>query len=266
MKGVLNYTVLLFLIIFMMGPIVWLAILSFKPDAAILGEPFAPFQPTLIHYANLFSQFGFTTAIQNSLIIASIVLVITLPTAALAAYGLSRYPPRGTQLILVFILFCRIIVPAILVLPLYDIISLLNLKNTIAGIVLGHLSWQLPFAILILHSFIEEVPKQMEEAAFLDGAGRFGTFWRIVFPQLAPGIAVVSLFAFGGSWNEFLFAVSFASSSSLRTGPVAISVMTTEYKVYWGELAAGGILWSIPMIILSVVFNKYMTKGVRLGY
>jgi len=265
-KGLFNHLVLVILAIFMMGPIVWMFVLSMKPETAILGPPLDPFEPTSAHYINLFEQFGFGRAIQNSLIVALAVLAITIPVASLAGYGLSRFPIPGAQWILVFILFCKIIVPAILLLPLYEIMKTLGLLNTIAGIVLGHLSWQLPFAILIMESFCEGMPKEIEEAAWLDGFSRFETFWKIVFPLMAPGIAVVGLFTFGGSWGEFLFAVSFAYGSSLRTGPVQISLMTTTYKVYWGELAASGILWSIPIIIIAVLFHKHMTRGIKLGF
>jgi len=266
MKGLLNYLILVILVIFMMSPIVWMFVLSMKPETAILGPPLDPFEPTSAHYINLFGQFGFGRAIQNSLIVALVVLAITIPVASLAGYGLSRFPIPGVQWILVFILFCKIIVPAILLLPLYEIVKTLGLLNTIAGIVLGHLSWQLPFAILIMESFCKGMPKEIEEAAWLDGFSRFETFWKIVFPLMAPGIAVVGLFTFGGSWGEFLFAVSFAYGSSLRTGPVQISLMTTTYKVYWGELAASGILWSIPIIIIAVLFHRHMTRGIRLGF
>jgi len=264
-KNVGTYIALAILVVFILAPVVWLAVLSIKPETAILGAPFAPFTPTLEHYVTLFEQFRFGPATQTSLLIAAIVLGITLPISSLAAYGLARFQFRGIGAILVWLLFCRIMVPAILVLPMYDLISFLGLMGSVWGIVLGHLAWSLPFAILILQSFCQGMPKIIEEAAWLDGLSRWRTFWRIVFPLMGPGIAIAGLFTFGTSWGEFLFAVAF-TTNVVRTGPVQISLMTTDYKVWWGALAASGIYWSIPMIVVAVMFNRHMTRGLRLGF
>jgi len=260
-----RYIVLAILIIYTMSPIVWLGILSIKPEPAILGDPFAPFTPTSEHYLTLFDHFRFGPATGNSLIIAFIVLAITVPISSMAAYGMSRFPFPGVQWIMVFLLFCKIIVPAILVLPLWAIVDMLGLRGSIWGVVLGHLAWSLPFAILILDSFFAEIPKTMEEAAWLDGCSRWKTLWKIVFPSIAPGIAIVCLFTFGTSWGEFLFAVTF-TTVSMRTGPVQIALMTTDYKVWWGALAASGIYWSIPIIVIAILFNRHMTRGLRLSF
>jgi multiple sugar transport system permease protein len=122
--------------------------------------------------------------------------------------------------------------PSILVLPLYQVFSTLGLLDTIWSIVLGHLAWVLPFSTLLLHSFLEEFSKEVEEAAQLDGLGVWGIFWKIVFPLLAPAVGVVGIFAFASSWGEFLFAVSF-SRTNIRTGPVQISLTISEYRIWW---------------------------------
>jgi len=259
-----RYAVTIILICWMLFPIVWLAFLSIKPESAILGDPFAPFNPTCDHYLTLFARFRFGEATLNSLAIALAVLAITIPVASLAAYGLTRFPFPGVQWVMIFLLFCRILIPSILVLPLYQIVNLLNLRGTIWSIVLGHLAWSLPFAIILLNSFLAEMPKEMEEAAWLDGLSRWKTFLKIVFPLMAPSVATVGLFTFGVSWGEFLFAVSLTAVTA-RTGPVQISMMTTEYKVWWGALAASGIYWSTPIIIIALLFNKWMTRGLRLS-
>jgi len=261
----LTWISLILIVIVILSPIAWLFVLSIKPEAAIMSSPFGPFEPTFENYVAIFERFRLDVATQTSLLIVFIVLAITVPISTLAAYSLSRFPFRGAQWILIFLVFCRMMVPSILILPLFQVISILGLRDTIWGVVLGHLSWTLPFAILILHGFCEEMPRDVEEAAQLDGLGVWGIFWKIVFPLMAPGVGVASLFTFGTSWGEFLFAVAF-STVDVRTGPVQISLMTTQYKVWWGALAASGIYWSIPMMVMAILFNRYMTRGLRLGF
>jgi multiple sugar transport system permease protein len=254
--------VLIIVVMIIVLPFIWLFILSIKPEYLIVTNPLSSFSPTLENYIVLFDHFGFGIALQYSTVIALLTLAISLPIASLASYGLSRFPFTGIQWVFIFLMFCRTIVPAVLVLPLFQLINLLNLRDTVWGIVLGHLAWNLPFNILLLYSFLAEVPKTIEEAAWLDGASRWTTFWRIRFPLMAPSVGVAGLFTFGTSWGEFLFAASF-STTEVRTGPVQMSLMMGQYKVWWGALAASGIFWSIPVIIMSFLFSKYMTRGLK---
>lgn len=260
---VVNIFLYFIVITIILIPFVWLAVLSIKPEAEIVSNPLSAFTPTFENYILLFSKFRFDIALQYSIIVSLIVLAIALPVASMAAYGFSRFPFPGIQWIFIFLIFCRTIVPAILVLPMFQLINWLNLRDTVWGIVLGHLAWNLPFNILLLYSFLAEVPKTIEEAAWLDGASRWMTFWRIRFPLMAPSVGVAGLFTFGTSWGEFLFAASF-STTEIRTGPVQMSLMMGQYKVYWGALAASGIFWTIPVIFMSLLFSKYMTRGLKI--
>lgn len=265
MKDTFNRLVLTLLLIIMLGPIIWLFVLSIKLESAIVGNPIGPFNPTFEHYYNMFVQFKFSDATFVSTLIALFVLMFTLPVASLAAYGLSRFPFKGSKWFFIFLLFCRMVVPAIIILPMYKFFSTLGLKGTIWPIVFGHLSWTLPFAILILQSFCEEMPKDMEEAARLDGLSDWGVFWKIAFPLMAPGIAVIGVVTFSTSWNEFLFAAAF-STAYLKTGPVLISSMITEWAIYWGPLAASGIYWSTPIVVVAILFNRRLIRAFTLRY
>lgn len=265
MKVNVSSVVLILSILVILAPFAWLVVLSFKPEHLIVRDPLCPFTPTLENYMVLFTRFGFIPATQYSIIIALLTLAISIPIASLAAYGLSRFPFPGFQWFVIFLTFCRSIVPAILVLPMFDLINFLGLRDTVWGIVLGHLAWNTPFNILLLYSFLVEVPKEIEEAAWLDGASRWTAFWRIRFPLMAPSVGVAGAFTFGTSWGEFLFAAAF-STTTIRTGPVQMSLMMGQYKVWWGALAASGVYWSIPIIIVSLLFSKYMTRGLRVGF
>jgi len=257
--------IMILTILVILAPFAWFAVLSFKPEHLIVRDPLSPFTPTLDNYVSIFTRYGFLEATQYSIIIACLTLAISLPIASLAAYGVARFPFPGFRLFIIFLAFCRAIVPAILVLPMFDLINLLGLRDTVWGIVLGHLAWSTPFNILLLYSFIVEVPKEVEEAAWLDGASRWTTFWRIRFPLMAPAVGTVGIFTFGTSWGEFLFAAAF-STTAIRTGPVQMSLMMGQYHVAWGALAASGVYWSIPIIIVSLLFSRYMTRGLRVGF
>jgi multiple sugar transport system permease protein len=264
-REVILYIILAVVLIVYMSPILWLFSQSIKREVDIFSIPpvWIPSQPTFQNYAELFNFFGFGTALANTITVTGTTLIITLALAIPAAYGLSRYKFPGSKILLLIIVACRMIVPPALLVPLYSVLNALGLINSPIAIVVGHLTWTLPLGIWLLIGFFDTLPEDIEEAAMMDGMSTLQLIARVVLPVSAPGIAVVSLFTFMTSWNEFMFASIFATS--YRVGGTAIAGMVSTYKIWWGDIAAGGLIFSIPMIIVAIVAQKYIVQGLTYG-
>lgn len=249
-------------------PLGWMAYISLKPDADIFTTtPFAPpAELTWDHYVNLFTRFSFGPATGNSIVIALAVVVLSVVLGGLAAYGFARYPWRGSGLALAFLLVARMVTPAALVVPLYVIMQSLGLLNTVASVILGATVLNLPFIVWILKPFFETVPREVEEAAELDGLSPFAVFFRVVLPLALPGVMTAVLFSFLAGWTELLFPMSFITRPDAEPLTSALLSMQTGYKIYWGELMAGGIFLTLPAVILCFALQRYLIRGLRTGY
>jgi len=259
------YVILLVVLVVYVSPILWLFSQSIKRQVDIFAIPpvWVPSQPTLSNYQEVFSLFNFESALTNSLVVTGTTLAVTLLLAIPAAYGLSRYKFPGARMVLLAIVACRMIVPPALLVPLYNVLNTLNLIDTPMALIIGDLTWTLPLGIWLLIGFFDTLPQDIEEAAMMDGMSTLQLILRVVLPVSAPGIAVVSLFTFMTSWNEFLFASIFATS--YRVGGTAIASMVSTYKIWWGDIAAAGLIFSIPMIVVAIVAQKYIVQGLTYG-
>jgi len=260
-----THTAVIIILILYMFPLIWLSLASIKTDNEIFSIPpvWIPERPTLDHFTKVFTYYKFGTALSNSVIIATTTTLISVVLSVLAAYGFSRYGFSGTSWIFISIFFLRTIVPASLLVPLYDTMEKLGLINTVYSVILGHLTFSLPVAVLLLKGFFDELPVELEEAAAVDGMSTLQIIRRVIFPIAIPGIVVTALFTFWGSWNEVLFSVAFTTANP--TGCVALSLMRTRYKFFWGEIAAGGLLYTIPLIVIAFILQKYLVRGLTMG-
>jgi ABC-type glycerol-3-phosphate transport system permease component len=252
----------------MLMPIAWMALASVRTDADIFtNTPLDwPKEVTLEHFANLFTQFHFGSSFVNSTLIAVATVVISVVVGGLAAYGFARYPWPGSGVALAFLMVARMVTPAALVVPLYVIMQSLGLLNSVSGVVVGVTVLNLPFVIWILKPFFETVPKEVEEAAELDGLSPFAVFFRIVLPLALPGIMTAVLYSFLAGWTDLLFPMTFITDAEAMPLTSALLQMQTGYKIYWGELMAGGIVLTIPAVVLCFALQRYLLRGLRTGY
>ena len=249
------------------APFFWLLVSSLKTEADIFASPLALLKaPTLANYASLFKQFHFATATLNSIAISLGVVVISVALGGLAAYGFSRYPFTGSRVLLSGLLITRMVTPAALVVPLYLIMNALGLLNTLISIILGIAVLNLPFVIWVLRPFFDALPREIEEAGLVDGLSPFGVFLRIAVRLAAPGLLTVALLSFIAGWTDLLFPMSFATTPEATPLTSGLLQMQTGYKIYWGSLMAGGVYLTLPTLILSFALQKYLIRGLRLGY
>lgn len=249
-------------------PIVWMATSSVKTEDEIYKDPptWIPENFTLEHYSSLFSRFHFGQLTINSVVISASVVVVSTILGSMAAYGFSRYGFRGSGILLGFILLARMITPAALVVPLYIVMKVLSLLNTLTSIMIGITVLNLPFVVWIMKPFFDGLPKEIEEAAEIDGLSPIRVFWRIAMPVAAPGIYTVILFSFITGWVDFLFGISFSTATQSMPLTVGLAQMQTGYEIYWGPMMAGGIYLTLPTFLLAFALQKYLIRGVRLGF
>jgi multiple sugar transport system permease protein len=247
-------------------PFFWQVRTSFTPDAELLHTSSAlPAHPTLIHYQAVAERSVMPRALGNSLAVASLTTLVALALGLPAAYGFARLPVPGKGLLLLAIVASTAFPQIATVSPLYLLLRALALRDTWTALILANTSFALPLLIWLLAGFMREIPIEVEEAAFLDGAGRLTALRRIVLPLIAPGVASAALLTFLASWNEFLFAYTFTATEASRTVPVALALFPGVFEIPWGDIAAASILASLPPIIIVVGLQRWLVRGLVAG-
>jgi multiple sugar transport system permease protein len=200
---------------------------------------------------------------RNSFIVSIVSTLISIPIASLAAYAFARYNVGGSKFRML-IIQTQMLPPVVLIIPLFVIFMKLGLTNTLTGLIISYLAFNLPFLIWTLIGFFESIPRSIEEAALIDGANRFVAFVRVVFPIAAPGIMAAAVFSFILCWNEFLFSLVL-SGPGTATIPVRLAALQTSRGVLIGKLSAGVVIAILPIVILSQFIQKYLVRGLSFG-
>ena len=247
-------------------PFFWQVRTSFTPDTELLATSrVLPARPTLIHYQAVVERSVMPQALGNSLAVASLTTLVALAIGVPAAYGIARLPVPGKGLLLLAVVASTAFPQITTVSPLYLLMRALGLRDTWTALVLANTSFALPLLIWLLAGFIREIPIALEEAAFLDGAGRLATLRRVVLPLIGPGVASAALLTFLASWNEFLFAYTFTATEASRTVPVALALFPGVFEIPWGDIAAASILASLPPIVIVVGLQRWLVRGLVAG-
>lgn len=261
------YVVSLLLVVFIGFPLLWMLVSSFKPAEQLFVSPprLLPSTLTLDWYRNVMLQSDAPTYFRNSLVIGVATTAICLSIGTLAAYGATRFEFPGKRVFLIGALLSYVFPAIVLFVPIYMIINSLGLIDTLAGVVIAHTILTFPFALWMLRSFFIAIPREIDEAAWVDGASYFMTFVAIILPLALPGVFSVGVFVFVLSWNEYLFAGVLITSGSLKTIPVGISEFITSFDVRWGEIMAMGALATMPVIALFLSVQRFFLRGVIAG-
>ncbi len=255
------------IIIFCLLPFYWLINTSLKTGADLARADLLPSNPSLDNYDSIFKNSDFTNGLKNSAIVSLSVTVLALLFGSFAAYALARLKLKRKVLILGIVLSVTTFPGIAIAAPLFKLWSDIGIYNTRIGLIIPYLTFALPLAIYILTSFFKEIPKDLEEAALVDGATHFQAFRKVVVPLAAPGLATAGILTFIFAWNEFLLAITLTSSSSARTVPAAIAFFTgsTQYEQPLGTISAASVTISIPLIVLVLLFQKRIVAGLTAG-
>jgi multiple sugar transport system permease protein len=254
-----------FVVAIWLFPIYWVVLTSFKtPDVINSAVPVFVFHPTMQNYQELFGRFEFARILANSLIIVSISTFITMVLALMAAYALARLRMRGASSLSLVIISFRFMPAMVVVLPYYLIFQRFALTDTYVGMILIYIAFGLPFAVWLLRGFLLDLPRDIEDAARLDGLKPWAVARRVILPLARPGIAVTTIFTFVFGWNEYLFALMLTYVQA-ETVPVALSKMVEPYVVLWGDIGGAVTIQLIPMLIVVFLLQRHITRGLALG-
>ena len=247
-------------------PIIWAVIVSFKSETEVLAyPPRVIFEPTLDNYRDaIFGGFSILPSFFTSFVLSTLTTVLTILFAVPAAYAFARLRLRGKKAMGFYSLATQMVPPVGLVIPYFLILNRIGWLDTYQGMVTVYLTFSLPFAIWLLVSYMEDIPREMEEAAFLDKANRFQALWYVILPQVRGGIGVTIIFIFLNAWNEFLFAVQLGGNT-VRPVTVAMYNFVSVEQTLWAKLSAAALVAMLPMIIIGLAAQRQIVKGLTVG-
>ena len=275
LQTVVIYALAITVMAVFLAPIVWLFISSITPLPQLLTVPlkWLPEHPTFEHYNRILTASrnaettasNFKVAIGNSILVAGSVTLVCLFVGSLAAYAFARLDvPLGDKLIFL-LLFTQMIPGIAIMIPLYLIASRLNMLDRRITLVIIYCSFSLPFVIWMMRGYFQTIPRELEDAAMIDGCSRVGALFRVVIPLSKPGLFATGIFAFLGAWNEFLMALVMTQSLASKTMPVAMAEFIGRFRVDYGLMCTVGVIACVPPILFALVFQRYLIEGLTAG-
>lgn len=253
--------------VFAAGPVLWMLSSSFKSNTEIFELP-----PRLITesfsfdaYIAILTDPEAVRFFLNSYIVAGAVTILTLLVAIQAAYAFSRFEFRGKRILNVVIISVQAVPPITLLIPYFGLVVALGLYNTYPGLIFTYMVFTLPYAIIMMTGYFNTLPRELDEAVRVDGAGSFTALWRVLVPISVPGIVSVGIYTFMIAWNEYLFALTLTRTTDMRTVPIGIQLLMGQHSYEWNQIMAMSVLGSIPVLILFLVLQRYFISGLTAG-
>jgi trehalose/maltose transport system permease protein len=265
-KG-LFFLLVVAIVVYAVFPFYYAIVSSMKTGTELFRVDYFPFSWNFDNYASVFRDNPFATNIWNSVLVAFATVALSLFLGVTAAYALGRIRFRGRGLILLSVLGVSMFPQVAVLSGMFQLIRWLGLYNNLAALVLSYMIFTLPFTVWVLTTFIRDLPKELEEAAILDGASPWVILTRVFMPLMWPALVTTGLLAFIAAWNEFLFALTFTLSNSERTVPVGISLMSgaSAHELPWGNIMAASVVVTLPLVGLVLVFQRRIVSGLTAG-
>lgn len=265
-RRIILYVLLILAVLWSVLPLFWVFISSIKPDtetyAFAIDQNVFPKEPTLDNYATLFEVTRFGLWLRNSAIMATGTTLAVVIFGAMAAYALTRFKIPGFEFFSRLTLVAYMMPPIILIVPLFFLLFRLGMINSLLGLFLVYTATRLPFGIWLLRSYFLGIPRELEDAAMVDGATRFQAFYRVIIPQAMPGMISTGIFVFSVTWHEFLFASILLFSPRKQTLSAGVASFLSEDWIYsWGMLMAAGVMISLPLVIFYMFLQRYLIAG-----
>jgi trehalose/maltose transport system permease protein len=261
------YILLVIILFYTVFPFYWAIISSLRSGAGLFSTDLFPTEPAWGNYLAVFREQPFGRNILNSLFVAFSTVILSLSLAVAASYALGRIQFRGRTLLLLTILGVSMF-PQIAVLSgMFELVTWLGIYNNLLALTLSYMIFTLPFTVWVLTTFMRDLPKEIEEAAIVDGAKPFTIVTKVFLPLIGPALATTGLLAFIAAWNEFLFALTFTLSTEMRTVPVAIALISgaSAHELPWGNIMAASVIVTVPLIVLVLIFQRRIVSGLTAG-
>jgi multiple sugar transport system permease protein len=264
---VVPYGILTIASVCVLIPVLWMISTSLKDDTAIFSTPprWIPEDITFQAFARVWSDYPFTSYFTNSVLVVGASTLISIFFSALAGYGMSRFEFRGKGGFLTFLLMTQMFPSIMLLIPFYKIMQSAHLVNTHAALILTYISFTIPFCSWMMTGYFKSIPKELDEAASIDGLSKFRTFAQVVLPLAVPGVVATAIFSFITGWNEYMFALVLTQSEDMKTVPVGIGQLIGQYKILWNDMMAASLYAVIPLVILFVFLQRYLISGMTAG-
>jgi ABC-type glycerol-3-phosphate transport system permease component len=258
---------ILFAFMVMAAPIVWLISTSIKSSGEMFSLPLRiiPKSPTITHYIKIWRDVPFLNYVRNSSVMALYSTVITLVISSFAAYYLSRFTRSRNHWFLNLILFAQMFPAMLLIIPIFIYIKKLGLLGTFTGLMSTYLTFLIPLSTWALTNFFKNIPKELDEAALIDGCSRLKALFKVILPVASPGLISVGTYCFLTAWNEFLYAMIFMSSQQMWTIPVGLNALSSQFAAEWGMVTAGGVICLIPATIVVIFLQNFLIAGLTAG-
>lgn len=269
LRALLRYVVICIASLAALAPVYWMLTISLKREVDQFAVPplWFSFTPTLAHYRDAFFNRAFGQYLITSAIVAVSSTICALVIGTMAAYALARFkmPGRLDRKLSLWILSTRMFPPIVTAVPLFLLMGDLGLLNTRASLIILYTGFNLPFVVWMMRGFFIEVPRELEEAAMVDGDSRLGALRRVLLPLVAPGLAATAVFCLIICWNEFLFALVLTQTDAAMTLPVGIAGRVTQYEIKWGVMSAAGVVAMVPILLFALAVQRYLVRGLSLG-
>ncbi len=276
LSPLIRNVLLVIYLLFTLLPIIWLFLSTVQTQASLLTLPvqLVPREWTLRNYVDIFqpAAFGensgestFFLALRNSVVVSVGTTLVAMVFGTLAAYAFARFNIPHKRTLLLIVLGSQLLPAISIIIPLFRMFRMVNLLDTLASLILAYATFSLPFVVWIMVSHFQSIPIELEEAARIDGASRFRSFISVALPLAAPGLGATGIFTLLNVWDEFFFALIFTSTYAAKTVPVGLAEFIGRHTVNWGLLVTGGFIASLPPIILSLVFYRYIVSGLSAG-
>ena len=262
LRGPLIYLSAVVAVVVFAGPFLFMVLSSFKQPQELNGviNDFLPQSFYTGNYGNLFSSGNFPTYFVNSVVVALLTTLLALFVAILAGYALARWSFTGHRLLLLAVVAMQMFPAVLMAIPLYKILRGLGMLDARSGLILVYVTFALPFCVWMMRNYFSTVPRELEEAALIDGCGHFSALWRALLPPALPGVIAAGAFSIILVWDEFLYANTFINSDERRTLSVGLDSLIGEYTTDWGQLLAGGVLMTLPVVLIFTFLQRYLTQ------
>jgi trehalose/maltose transport system permease protein len=261
------YLLIAFILVYTVFPFYWAVVSSLKTGSSLFEVDLLPPDPAWTNYVSIFREQPFARNILNSIFISVVTVALSLLLALAAAYALGRIQFRGRSSLLLLVLAVSMFPQVAVLSGMYELILWLGLYDRPWAMILSYMIFTLPFTVWVLTTFMRELPRELEEAAIIDGANHWQILTRVFIPLLGPAMVTTGLLAFIAAWNEFLFALTFTLSSEQRTVPVAIALISgaSQFESPWGNIMAASVIVTVPLILLVLIFQRRIVSGLTAG-
>jgi len=248
-------------------PVMWMISTSLKDDTELFTTPprWIPDEMTINAFLRVWSEYPFAQYFSNSIIVVGVSTLVSILFSSLAGYGMSRFEFKGKGSFLTFLLMTQMFPSIMLLIPFYKIMQSVGLVNTYAALILTYVSFTIPFCSWMMMGYFKSIPKELDEAAAIDGVSKLRTFLQVILPLALPGVVATSIFSFITGWNEYMFALVLTQSENMKTVPVGIGQLIGQYKILWNDMMAASLYAVVPLVVLFVFLQRYLISGMTSG-